>query len=141
VLHTSFAPQLLSIVEICSHLSGIFLRVDNLRIEENESRELFLPYNTWPWVAPSFVMLIRSFKAAKYVHLSGDLCSDVVRTLQPFGERGATLLPVLHKLCIGEPRTRSFLLLGLVVALIVDRRLSGHHIAVEYEPLRTNGLA
>ena len=75
--------------------------------------------------------LIRS---VKWLHVAGTLSVDILCALQPPDKRG-TLLPALHKLCIPHPGLRQAPLTEVVVGFMTSRRISGHHVGVEYEGL------
>jgi hypothetical protein len=122
--------QVLSISQLCGHLPSFYL-VDDIRIEATGKRssswqyEVSVDCETW-------AMLIRSFKAIKCVRLAGDISVEIMRALR-LSRRYSTLLLVLSQLCIYGPCSSYPPLRELVVSLMVDRRLTGRPIEVEYE--------
>jgi hypothetical protein len=122
--------QVLSISQLCGHLPSFYL-VDDIRIEATGTRssswryEVSVDCETW-------AMLIRLFKAIKCVRLAGDISVEIMRALR-LSRRYSTLLPVLSQLCIYGPCSSYPPLRELVVSLMVDRRLTGRPIEVEYE--------
>ena len=78
----------------------------------------------------SFLLIIRPFRSAKWLHLAGDFSTDIVLALYRSDMRRETVLPAMHKLCIREPEPHCASLRMAVVSFMVPRWLSGHLIAV-----------
>ncbi|KAH9042840.1 hypothetical protein EDB84DRAFT_897826 [Lactarius hengduanensis] len=80
--------------------------------------------------------LLNSFTGVKWLHLDWD---HIVRALQPQSGQHKTVLPALYKLYILQSGLHRAPLREAIVTFMTSRRLSGYHIAVEYERLcRTN---
>jgi hypothetical protein len=73
------------------------------------------------------------FAGVKWLHVRSFLAIYILRLL---GARRKTLLPDLQKLYIPEPRLGYTPYRAAIVSIVTSRRVSGHHIAVEYERLR-----
>jgi hypothetical protein len=130
VLCGPFSRQVLSVVRLCNHFASFYLQVEDLRIGASR---LSSPQDDVPVPHGIWAKLIRSFEAAKGVHIAGDISTEIVRTVQLLERWGPSLLPVLTKLCVCEPGPRFPPLREAVVSLMVGRRLSGRPIEVEYE--------
>jgi hypothetical protein len=130
VLCGPLEQQLLSIVRFCNHFPTFCLRVEDLRIGATplSTSQHNVPV---PLILGNWVPLISLFKAAKCVHLSGDISTEIVQTMQALRVWSGLLL-VLTKLCVCEPGPRCPLLRQAVVSLMVVLRLSGRPIEVEY---------
>ena len=122
--------QVLSMTRICTDCSAFLFNVEDLRISaERPSRQEGL-YNE-QWLEP-----INSFTDVKWLHVSGNLSTNVISSLLRPGRRPASVLPSLHKLYIPQPGPCYAPLREAVVSFMVTRRLAGHPIVVEYERLR-----
>jgi hypothetical protein len=128
VLCDQLRERILSIVRFCNYFPTFHVWVKELRVEAR--RLSHWRYNV---DCDTWAMFIRSFETAKCLHLAGDISIEIVRALRLLDDRRATLLPVLPKLCICRPGSRYPPLREAVVSLMVDCRLSGRPIEVEYE--------
>ncbi|KAH9052269.1 hypothetical protein EDB87DRAFT_536188 [Lactarius vividus] len=118
--------QLLDMALICNSLSAFLLGVEHLRIgttQPSSGRD----HNRTGWL-----YLISHFIGTKWVHISGDHSTNVVYALS-LRMREEVVLPVLHKICIREPKPHCVPLQEAVVSLTHSRSLAGQIIAVEYE--------
>ena len=120
--------QLFSMFELCNRLGAFLSGVEDLHIHATRlsSRHDNMDCENWAKLLPQF-------KGTKWFHLSGNLSTDVVRSLERYRTPHETLLPSLHKLCIREPRPPCAPLREAVVSLMVSRHLSGRFIGIEYE--------
>jgi hypothetical protein len=128
VLCGPLEQQMLSIVRLCLQFPAFCLRVEDLRIG---ATPLSTSQHNAPLIPGNWAPLISLFRAAKCVHLAGDIATEIVRNVQRLWW-GAGPLPVLTKLCVCGPGPRSTPLRQAVVSLMVDLRLSGRPIEVEY---------
>ncbi|KAH9059959.1 hypothetical protein EDB87DRAFT_680655 [Lactarius vividus] len=123
------SEQLLSMTRVCAYLSDSLFNVEDLRI--STTRPLGRgdsDYSGWR-------NLLDSFTGVKWFHLDWDHSSNIMRDLQLPDWRYGTMLPSLHKLYIPQPEKCHAALGEAIVSFMISRRLSGHHIAVEYERL------
>jgi hypothetical protein len=137
VLCEPFSQQLLSMAQICSNLSALHLRMEEIRIKVTPSSSLNnTDFENW-------ATLLYSFNGSKRFHLAGDsdMSSEVRSPLRLSEGLCASPLPVLPKLRICELGSRHPPLREAVVSLMVDGRLSGRPIEVEYAQLRIDELA
>ncbi|KAH9171660.1 hypothetical protein EDB89DRAFT_2243343 [Lactarius sanguifluus] len=119
------SEQLLSMTRVCAYLSDSLFNVEDLRITTPGRG---VDYSGWR-------DLLDSFTGVKWFHLDLDHSSNIFRDLQLPDWRYGTMLPSLHKLYIPQPGQRHAALGEPIVSFMISRRLSGHHIAVEYEQL------
>ena len=128
---TLFCTEHLSLLtRFCTLFSVFLYDVENLRIDAMQSSNRQGEDYCRQWRA-----VICHFRRAKWVHVSGNQSTHIVRALQPpekrYGYR--TVLISLHKLYIQQPGPRNDHLREEIVSLMISRRLSGHPIEVEYD--------
>ena len=126
----SLSGQLFSMARICIHFSDFLFNVEDLRISATRPPRWNNSLYSGHWLE-----LISSFTGVKWFHVAGNLSTNVVRALRPPDRRREIVLPALHRLYIPQPGQRHAPLREAVVSFITSRRLSGHPIWVEYEPL------
>jgi hypothetical protein len=87
------------------------------------------------WLEP-----FNSFTSVKWIHVTANLSTDIVYVLRS-GKSIKSLLPALQKLYIVQPhwQPRHEPLGIMVVLFMTSRWLSGHHVAVEYVRLVSQG--
>ena len=125
VLCESPVPQpLLSMTQICSRLSALHL-MEEIRIKVVPSSWLYTT-NCENWV--------NLFNGLKWFHITGN-SNPFMNIMRP-----SRSLPALLKLCICDLGSRFSPLREAVVSLLVDRRLSGCPMEVEYDQLRVDEL-
>ncbi|KAH8984721.1 hypothetical protein EDB92DRAFT_2116998 [Lactarius akahatsu] len=122
--------QLFSMPRICICFSALLSNVEDLRVSVTRPSGREESPNGGRWLRT-----INSFKGVKRFHLDSDHSTNIVRDLQLSDRRHESILPALHKLCIPQSGQHHAPLAKAVVSFMISRRLSGHHIAVEYEPL------
>ena len=136
VLHQFSDRYQFHLVRICTDFSFFLSNVEDLRVTGNTAgttRSRLLGHG-------QFLEAIKLFTNVKSVHVAGDLSTDIVKALQYRWRQPASVLPVLHKLCIPQPGPRHSPLREAVVSFMTFYRLSGHPIAVEYEQLSIDEL-
>ena len=127
--------QLNYMFSFCNGLSTVLRRAEHLRICTT------LPTTRQKYSYPKqWLELIRTFRRAKWVHVFGEISTNIVLALQIYEMRRETVLPALCKLCIRKPEPRPASFQDAVESLIYSRWLSGQFIAVEYERLWSNEL-
>jgi hypothetical protein len=123
--------QMLSMARLCRDFPAFHLWVEDLRIKVTGPGIGSLLFDWLKNVdCETWAMLIRSFEAAKCVHIAGDISTEVLRALRLWEGRRATLLPLLAKPCDSQSGTCDSRdpLREAVVSLIVDCRLSSRPI-------------
>ena len=119
----TLALQLSSMTQICIQFSALLFDVEDLHIIAiRRSRQEVIHHGSW----------LEAFAGVKCLHARGYY---ILRALQLPDTLGRTVLPALQKLYIPAPRPGYTPSSADLVSLITSRRLSGHHIAVEYERL------
>ncbi|KAI9449235.1 hypothetical protein BJY52DRAFT_270560 [Lactarius psammicola] len=119
------SKQLNLIARICISFSAFLFNVEDLRISTTQPSSL-RDHEAW-------VKIIHHFRGTKWLHVADGHSTNFVRALQQPDRQRKTVLPALHKLYIWQPGPRYAPLREAVVSFVTSRRLSGHHIAVEYE--------
>jgi hypothetical protein len=126
------SEQLYSMARICIDFSAVLSNVEDLRISVTRQ-------SNWGDVM-GWLMLINSFTGVKWLYVSENISTDIVTALQVPNRWGKTPLPALHRLFISisesQPGPRPVHLSEANASFMTSRRLSGHHIRVEYELLR-----
>jgi hypothetical protein len=121
--------QVSYMARICSVLSPFLLGVDYLRIcatrstsgQEDDSRHA------------EWLPLIGLFTGTKWLHLAGDVSTDILLALQHLDMWRGTVLPSLRKVrIVRQPEPRSWPLQEAIVLFMHSRMLSGHIIRVEW---------
>ena len=122
----SLPTQLFFLNRICIHFSAFLFKVEDLCIR-TAGQSLATWGGSGPWLRP-----LNPFTCVKQFHVIGSNSTNIVRALQLPDRWRQKVLPALHKHLIPQlgPHMRE-----AVVSLMVSRRLSGHPITVEYEPL------
>ncbi|KAH8984711.1 hypothetical protein EDB92DRAFT_2033247 [Lactarius akahatsu] len=120
--------QLFSITQVCRRFSAFLFCVQDLCIEVTRLSNKEVGAERW-------LELIHSFEGTKWPRVVGDQSKNTVITLQSYPTRHEMALLAVHKLYISQPGPRHAPLREAVVSFMVSRRLSGHPIRVEYEPL------
>ena len=116
--------QLFSMAPIFTRFSAFLLDVEDLHINvTRQSRQENISY-TVQWLE-----LLNLFGGVKWLHVVGNL-SDIVHGLRLLGKAA---LPALHCLYIPRLGPRHVPLEEAIVSFMILRRLSGSHIAIEYE--------
>jgi hypothetical protein len=110
--------------------SALLSDVEDLRISAMRQSSWEDSFDSGRWLEP-----LNLFTGVKSFHVAGNLSTDIVRALQLPDRRSETssVLPTLHKLYIPQPVPRHAPLTEIVLSFMTSRRLSDHHIAVEYE--------
>jgi hypothetical protein len=125
------ALQLSSMAQICTQLSPLLFDVEDLRITGRAIRPI-IPEDFHSGLRTNF------FAGVKWLHICGFLTTNVLLTLRLLDTRPQTLLPALQKLyIIPEPGLGNTPYSAAIVSFMTSRRrVSDHHITVEYERLR-----
>ena len=135
--------QLSFITRICTQFATFLVNVEDLRIDAQ--RPLTMQHG--PYSENLLTPFDRDlFIGVRWLQVSGDLSSNIVHSLQcrnwpwppwmPLMRPREFVLPGVQKLYILQPVPRQASFRDAVVTLITSRRrLSGHPIAVEYEPV------
>ena len=126
-------PSSQQVHSIFSSFFAFILCVEDLHVEAKSLSSRRDDPHRW-------MEVIRLFRATKRLHLASDFSIDIVPFLYTSDRGRKTVLPTLQKLCIQEPEVHLAPLPTAVVSFIVLRRLSGHHIAVEYERPSANEI-
>ena len=128
----ALSEQLIFMARICTEFSAFLFNVEDLRISAQRPSIHKDGLYSEQWLE-----LISLFTGVKWLHVSGDLSEsmDIVCSLQLPDRRPESVLPALHKLYILQPGPRYLPLREAVVSFMTSRRLSGHHMAVEYQRL------
>jgi hypothetical protein len=122
------SEQQLFMAQIFNQPATFLFNLEDLRIRTQRPwREEDASYSE------QWLELINSFTGVKWVHIDSNLLTDLLRTLQLSYTRRETVLPALHKLCILQSGPRHASLTEAVASFMASRRLSGHHMAVEFE--------
>jgi hypothetical protein len=129
------SPQLFFTSRFCIHFSASLFNVEDLRISAKRPSRPVTRLHSEQWRE-----LLNSFTGVKSLLVSGNLSTDIVRSLrlEPDGQQ-KVVLPALHKLSILQPEPRYLQLREAVVSSMTSRELGGHPIAVEYEQLQHIG--
>ncbi|KAH8994153.1 hypothetical protein EDB86DRAFT_3078357 [Lactarius hatsudake] len=123
------SEQLLFVTRVWGHLSASLFNVEGLRISTTRlSGQEDGDYSGW-W------NLLNSFTGVRWFYIAGNLSTDIMCALQLPDRGGRRVIPSLHALYIAQPGPRHAPLREAVVSFMTSRRLSGHHIVVEYERL------
>ena len=117
-----------SMAQICSGLSAFLLGVEHLSISGMHPLSGKDDSNREGWLK-----LIHPFRGTKWVHVTGGHSTNIMLELQHSEIRRDNVLPLLHKLCVREPRPHCATFQEAVVSFMHSRRLSGHIFGVEYE--------
>ena len=115
------------IFQIVFFLSVFLLDVEDLRINVMQQSRQKDGSHIGRWLT-----LLNLFRGVKWLHILGNLSTDIVHSLRL---RYKAVLPVLQGLYIPQPGPRHTPLREALVSFMTSRRLSGHPIAVEYEQL------
>jgi hypothetical protein len=125
--------QLSSMAQIFDHIPTFVSRVGELVISTT-------PQSNWQGDANNeqWLHLIRSFKGMERFYVAGELAKDIMHALEPADGDPATILPLLRKVYVEEPRPFHAPLRAAVIAFAAPRRLSSRPVAVEYMVSPTN---
>ncbi|KAH8984731.1 hypothetical protein EDB92DRAFT_1467987 [Lactarius akahatsu] len=121
--------QLLFMTRVCDYLSNFLFNVEDLRISTTR------PLGQGEGDYSGWRDLLNSFTSVQRFRVAGNFSTNIMRALQRPDRPRETVLPAMHKLCLPQPGQRYAPLKEAVVSFVISRRLSGHHIAVEYERL------
>ena len=130
----------LFMAQICTYFSAFLFGVEDLRIctMHASNRQGGNDFNR---ASGQWLELIRQFRGAKWLHVSGEHSMGIIRTVQP-DERREIALPSLHKLYIREPVLRVARLREAIAPFVYSCRVSRCFIAaeLEYERLQNDGF-
>jgi hypothetical protein len=130
LFHESLSMQLSCITRISTYFSPFLSNVEDLRI--CATRASIWTSGLYP---EQWAEVINSFAGVKRFHVAGNLSTDIVHALQLPDRRHDPVLPTLHGFYVSQPEPCRGSLREAVASFMASRRLSGHPVAVEYEPL------
>ena len=122
-----FSLRLSSMARIFIQLSALLFEVEDLHINVMRQSRQEKRSDNGRWLE-----LLNLFGGVKWLHVVGNLSTDIVHSLRLLAN---AVLPALHVLYIPQPGPRHVVLKEAVVSFMASRRLSGNFIAVEYERL------
>ena len=118
-----------TMARICIQFSAFLFNVEDLRIHGKQPS----PRNDGPYNERWLPETVHLFIGVKWLQVSGNLSCDFVNFLQRRHWRRESVLPALHKIHVLQPGPCHASMREAIESLLASRRLSGHHIAVEYE--------